>query len=176
MAFLNFDKCMAFVFAREAGYVNDPDDDGGPTNMGITMRTLAQWRGHPVSVQDVKDLAKGEARAIYHQHYWMTVSGDALPPGVDLIAFDFGVNAGPVRAVMELQRALRIASDGHVGPITLRSIGAFTPTDLINRYTAARLSYYQGLAKWPVFKNGWSVRIAEARAAAIGMATAKSPS
>lgn len=31
-----------------------PQDAGGATNMGITVATLARWRGRAVSVDDVR--------------------------------------------------------------------------------------------------------------------------
>ena len=35
-----FEKCLGIVFGTEGGYVNDPVDRGGPTNMGVTAGTL----------------------------------------------------------------------------------------------------------------------------------------
>ena len=45
----NFGACLDFVFEREGGYVDDPHDPGGATNMGITLATLAAWRGREVT-------------------------------------------------------------------------------------------------------------------------------
>src|SRR4051794_13371623 len=38
-----FAECLAFTLAQEGGYVDDPYDPGGATNMGITLATLRQW-------------------------------------------------------------------------------------------------------------------------------------
>lgn len=40
-----FKYCLAIVLEFEGGYVNHPNDPGGATNMGITHKTLAAWRG-----------------------------------------------------------------------------------------------------------------------------------
>ena len=34
-----FDACLAFTLREEGGYVDDPADPGGATNMGITLAT-----------------------------------------------------------------------------------------------------------------------------------------
>ena len=34
----DFNKAIAIILKHEGGYVNDPDDPGGETNMGITKR------------------------------------------------------------------------------------------------------------------------------------------
>jgi lysozyme family protein len=38
-----FDICLAFTLKTEGGYVDNPADPGGATNMGITLATLRQW-------------------------------------------------------------------------------------------------------------------------------------
>lgn len=104
-----------WVLEYEGGFVNHPRDPGGATNMGITRRTLAAWRGHPVSVQDVRDLTKSEAMAIYKAHYWDAVQGDRLPRGLDYAVYDYAVNSGPGRAARDLQRCLGVTVDGIIG-------------------------------------------------------------
>ena len=47
-------RALASVFENEGGYSNKPADPGGPTNFGITQRTLAAWRKHPVTEQDAE--------------------------------------------------------------------------------------------------------------------------
>ena len=45
MARDNFAACLAELLVHEGGHVDHPKDPGGPTNMGITIATLADWRG-----------------------------------------------------------------------------------------------------------------------------------
>lgn len=39
-----FKKLMSFIFKSEGGYVNHPNDRGGPTNMGVTQATFNDYR------------------------------------------------------------------------------------------------------------------------------------
>ena len=40
---MEFDQLVDRVLEREGGYVNHPDDRGGPTNYGITQRVYSDW-------------------------------------------------------------------------------------------------------------------------------------
>ena len=55
MAAGNFALALALVLESEGGYVDDPRDPGGATNLGITRATLARWRGRDVSKAEVRD-------------------------------------------------------------------------------------------------------------------------
>jgi len=38
-----FDICLAFTLRQDGGYVDDPADPGGATNMGIILATYREW-------------------------------------------------------------------------------------------------------------------------------------
>ena len=63
-----FDEIIKMLFGIEGGYVNDPDDMGGPTNYGITQDTFDAWQ--KINNQprgSVKtDLTPKEAKDIYY--------------------------------------------------------------------------------------------------------------
>jgi lysozyme family protein len=66
------DAIISEVLAREGGYVDHPADRGGPTNFGITLATLADFVGHPVTASDVRLLDETTARTIYRSRYiWL---------------------------------------------------------------------------------------------------------
>lgn len=120
---------IAGVFAIEGGYVNDPNDSGGETNLGITEQVA---RAHGFE-QPMGDLPYGLATHIYSTDYIYKPGFDRvlmLSPAVGTKVVDAGVNAGPGRSGRWLQMALndlsrggrdypRIAEDGAVGPATL---------------------------------------------------------
>jgi Glycosyl hydrolase 108/Predicted Peptidoglycan domain len=164
-----FGSCMAVVLREEGGFVDNPADPGGATNMGITLRTLAAWRHAPTSVEDVRNLSVDEAERIYRAHYWNAMSCDSLPAGVDLMVFDFGVNAGPEEAIRTLQRAVGVTADGRMGPATLGAVARMNPADLTARLAEERLNFYRGLSTFSTFGAGWTRRVDEVKADALKM-------
>lgn len=165
-----FDACLAEVLKHEGGYVDHPDDPGGATNMGITHATLAAWRGKAVTKADVKALQRAEVASIYRSRYWLPVNGDALPPGVDLVLFDFAVNSGPARAVKTLQRVLGVTQDGAIGPVTMAALKASPgPVTVIMDMSDARMAFLKSLKTWPTFGRGWTRRVDEVEAAAMAV-------
>lgn len=165
-----FARCVAEVLKHEGGYVDHPKDPGGATNRGITLATLADWRGSPVTKAEVQALSEKEAREIYRAKYWNAVQGDALPAGVDLAVFDFAVNSGPGRAVRSLQWQLGIPADGAIGPVTLAAVRRVNAARLAGDLCRARLAWLRGLPTWDAFGKGWTARVVDVERAALGMA------
>lgn len=66
--------CLAEILKHEGGYADHPSDPGGATNMGITHKTLARWRGidpwWDLPKTEIQGLARSEASAIYKALYW----------------------------------------------------------------------------------------------------------
>jgi lysozyme family protein len=164
-----FDACMPFIFKAEGGYSDNPADPGGPTNYGITLATLRAYEGDPnLTADDVKKLTPAVAKEIYRTAYWNRMQCGALPAGLDLEVFDFGVNSGPAESVKTLQRLVGVTQDGSVGPITLAAVAQFNVGDLIGRFAQARLAFYQSL-NMPEFEQGWATRVAQIQTAAATM-------
>jgi Glycosyl hydrolase 108/Predicted Peptidoglycan domain len=164
-----FDACMPFIFKAEGGYSDNPADPGGPTNFGITLATLRAYEGAPnLTAEDVQKLTPAIAKEIYRTAYWNRMQCGALPAGLDLEVFDFGVNSGPAESVKALQRLVGVTQDGSVGPITLAAVGQFNVGDLIGRFAQARLAFYQSL-NMPEFEQGWATRVAQIQTAATKM-------
>jgi lysozyme family protein len=169
----DFDLCLAFTLKAEGGYVDNPADPGGATNMGITLATLRQWSDEPgLGPTQVEDMTLRTARAIYRSLYWNPLQGNALPKGVDLSVFDMGVNAGIWRSARLLQQALGFTGedvDGCVGPETLAATAKYDPRSLINDLAERQAAYYRRLEDFPTFGTGWLDRTQARREAALGM-------
>ncbi len=172
MSSKNYDACMAHILKWEGGYVDHPKDPGGATNHGITHKTLAAFRGRPVTKADVKALTKKEAGRIYRFRYWNVIKGDELPQGIDLVAFDPAVNSGPSRGAKWLQAALGVAADGRIGNETLgAALNAPDPVAVVQRACAARMGFLRKLGTWSTFGRGWARRVADTEAEAVAMAS-----
>lgn len=170
--------CLAQILKHEGGYADHSADPGGATNMGITHKTLARWRGiEPwwgLDKAEVRTLEKAEAAAIYKALYWERVKAGSLPRGVDLAVFDFAVNSGPDRAVKLLQALVGTTRDGFVGPVTLAAVAKRDSRALIEALCDQRLNFLQRLSAFATFGRGWTSRVADIRATALADA-AKAP-
>ena len=148
-----FDACLAEVLRHEGGYVDDPRDRGGATNLGLTLASFSQGLGRAASVAELKALTPEGAAPIYRRLYWRLAGCGDLPPGLDLMVFDTAVNMG----VGEARRLLRAAGQGSVGI-------------LIRRMNALRAARYRALRAFDVFGAGWMRRLAEVTAKALAEA------
>jgi len=165
----NFPKSLAFVLKNEGGNDDDHADHGGRTSRGITQREYDAWRQmQGLDVQDVWTAPQSDIEDIYHSQYWNPLC-DSFPSGIDYLYFDMAVNGGPHRAAVLLQRALGIADDGRIGPLTRQALAKETDlSSLIDRYTNAKRSFYISLHQ-PRFHKGWLNRCDDVRANARTM-------
>ena len=164
-----FDLCSEQILTHERGFVKHPLDPGGATNMGITLRTLRAWRDKDVTEDDVETLSRDEAKDIYRSQYWNVMKCDDLPQGVDLMVFDFGVNAGPRASIQILQRAAGAEADGSIGPLTLRAVRTAEARALIDALARMRIDFYRKLTTFETFGGGWEKRVEEIRKQALLM-------
>lgn len=149
---MSFDSCFDALIDHEGGYVNDPRDPGGETKFGISKRAYPHL--------DIAALTLADAKAIYRRDYWDRAHCDQLPAGLAFDLFDTAVNSGIGQAIRFLQRAVGVADDGVIGPITLANIQRADAEALQARYNGHRLAFMAKLSNWPVFGKGWALRIA----------------
>lgn len=92
----NFNKALQFLFPSEGGYVDDKDDLGGPTNMGITQDTYNYYRKNQgLPRKDVQYITKGEAVDLYYKYYWKPSGADDVSdPNMAVTLFDTAVLHG----------------------------------------------------------------------------------
>lgn len=157
----NFDKALAAVLVHEGGYVNNPKDPGGMTNLGCTKTVWEEHCGHPVDEKVMRALTPVDVAPLYRQKYWDKVKGDDLPSGVDYVVFDAAINSGPGRAAKWLQACVGVEPDGGIGPKTLAAVRAFDAKQLIDDYGKRRLSFLYDLPTWDTFGKGWARRVNE---------------
>lgn len=147
-----------FTVLQEEGYQRVPlaGDPGGDTQYGITQARLSEWRGRPVAVADVYALTYEEAGAIFHGGYWNALRCDRLWPGLDLMAADHAFNAGVGASSRVLQRALGVAQDGRIGPITLGAVDAVPDrAAFLGHLRDVQRADYLAKADFPRFGDEW---------------------
>jgi lysozyme family protein len=166
----DFDIALPITLQFEGGYVNNPSDPGGETNLGITIAVF-QRAAHPLLGLDptsanLQALTPAQAGIIYKANYWSPVRADSYPlQDLANIVFDFYVNAG-THASSLLQRVLNtlgttppLIVDGGIGPATLTALAAQPQPAVYSAYKQGRIDYYTALgATYPMFLKGWLAR------------------
>ena len=175
----DFNKAIKVVLKHEGGYVNNPNDSGGATNFGISLRFLKDHeegdfnKDGVVNVTDIKNMTIEQAAAIYKLFWWDKYRyGQIIDQTIAVKIFDFSVNMGAKRAHILLQEALNEAfdlnlkPDGIIGPATMQVINAIKDggeeQKLITAYCDTAWGFYQRLiaknSKLKVFEKGWKNR------------------
>lgn len=121
---IEFDK----VVLAEGGYVNDKDDNGGETYLGISRKFNPNWKGWTIvdqikkqykSVKDInkalsnnKDVIK-YAKELYKKKYWDVMELDDITiSGIQHQMFDAAVNMGVSVAISIMQESVGMPKTG----------------------------------------------------------------
>ncbi len=129
------DEIFNAILGKEGGYVNHPDDKGGPTNWGITQ---AVARAHGFT-GDMRNLTRQQALDILTADYWTGPRFDLVSevsPAIAAELCDTGVNMGPSVQTKWFQRWLNVfniqgslypdlIADGFIGPRTISALKSY---------------------------------------------------
>lgn len=165
----NVYKLAPWIFKWEGGFVNDPDDLGGATNMGVTISTWKQV-GYDkdgdgdIDVDDLHLLTREDVvNRVLKPHYWDRWKADDIKSqSVANILVDW-VWASGAHGIKIPQRLLGVTVDGIVGPKTIAAVNARNPRELFDMIKIARFDFIEDIChKRPTnnkFKRGWMNRI-----------------
>lgn len=165
----NVYKLAPWILKWEGGFVNDPDDLGGATNMGVTISTWKQV-GYDkdgdgdIDVDDLHLLTREDVvNRVLKPHYWDRWKADDIKSqSVANILVDW-VWASGAHGIKIPQRLLGVTVDGIVGPKTLAAVNARNPRELFDMIKLARFDFIEDICrKRPAnnkFKRGWMNRI-----------------
>jgi len=172
----NFDFAIPLILKAEGfrpghtGLVDDPDDPGGPTNYGVSLRALRKlgplvgdFDGDgDVDADDISFMTYDDAVNIYKGWYWRP-EFDVLHREVAYRLADHWVNAGPTAMARVAQRAIRamlrpIEVDGKYGAKTNSAI-ELCGTNILPAIRSERAGFYRELiaknATFEKYRNGW---------------------
>lgn len=138
-----FQRAFQHTVRFEGGFVDDPDDPGGATNYGVSLRYLLSTgeieafdydADGDVDADDIRKMTPEDAQKIYAERFWFDWMTTFKYELLAVKVFDFGVNTGPGQAGKFLQRAIneqlprghRLIVDGIVGPATCRIVKDLT--------------------------------------------------
>ncbi|WP_203225034.1 glycosyl hydrolase 108 family protein [Novilysobacter arseniciresistens] len=172
-----FHKVSRVVLANEGGFVDDPDDAGGATNMGIAWRTWQNYAktdlGVDPTLENLKRLTEDQAETIYRKRYWEPRGFCRIDnPRVALMVYDWTITSG--KAVREVQQVLSgrfgadVTVDNAMGGQTIDAINDVPDQEaLLNAIADARKDYYRSLTfnrdgsrnSNQKFLKGWLARV-----------------
>lgn len=137
-----FDKVMVWVFEDEGGVTLSQDEPGGISVYGVSRTAFSEYRGRPVSIEEMKSLTKAAAFVFYREKFWNVIAPDK-PAGFRYAAFDWAINSGP-RLALEYVPQARNADE----------------------LCDMRIAYLKTLPGWSKYGKGWTNRVNRVRARA----------
>lgn len=177
---ISFDVAFDYLLPNEGGLTNDPNDAGGMTKYGISLRFLRACglrydfdKNGIVDESEINNLTLLQARLIYKNEFWCIEFEKINSQIIVNYIFDMWVNMGKKQAIRIVQRALWacgisrtvIKDDGILGPQTLTRINQISGTLLNVALRSERAAVYRLIvATHPennVFLNGWLARAYE---------------
>ena len=165
----NWQKSFELMLKSEGGFVNNPADPGGMTNLGVTKATWESWVGRPSDEKEMRSLTPEKVEPLYKRKFWDACDCDLLPDGLDYLVFDFAVNAGIGRSVKTLQSCVDATMDGQIGKNTLGAVSNFPVDVVIFKFSDEKVKYYKQLPTFPTFGKGWLARVETAKENALKM-------
>lgn len=153
----------------EGGYVNDPLDAGGATNMGVTIAT---WKAvgydkdgdGDIDANDVKLMTKKDFNKVLKQ-YWDRWQGDKIVnQSIANILVDWVWGSGKW-GIKIPQRILGLNDDGVVGDITLNAVNSANQKKLFDKIYLARTQFLNDIVvrkpSQKRFIKGWMNRLSD---------------
>ncbi len=153
-------KAALWVAAWEGPFHDDPNDPGGATAWGVSLRY------HPdLTVDQLRQWTQVQGAAFLATHYWPK-NADKLPVGIATAFLAFSVLEGPIEAVRQLQRATGAAVDGQIGPETVAAaarlplgwVSEMQPGLLVSFYRACMEHLQANSPNWSRDGAGWATR------------------
>lgn len=174
----DFIPSLDLLLKHEGGYSNNPNDPGGPTKYGISLRFLRSQKVLPadfdddgdIDIEDIKDMTLEEASSIYKMEFWDKLGiSRILDQRIANMVFGIAVNTGPNRSISILQKAIDaicagdVSVDGCIGDKTIKAVNSINSLKLLLSLKLKCASFYQSLVtanpKLRIFLKGWLNRV-----------------
>jgi len=165
----NINLLAPIILKWEGGFVEDPLDAGGATNMGITIAT---WRsvGYDkdgdgiVDAKDIKLLTKADFTPVLKQYWDRWKADDIQNQSVANILVDWVWGSGKW-GIKIPQRIMNITDDGIVGNTTISVLNAQAAPIIFDKIYRARVQFLNDIVtrkpSQKRFIKGWLNRLAD---------------
>lgn len=188
----NFCIANSFTQKWEKGYVNHPNDPGGATFNGVSLRFLKQTGidvngdGH-IDAKDIRAMYERNDQAtvdeIFYKAFWRDPGLDRFNSlHIQTALYDTNVNTGRTQSAKCLQRALNFVAggsplkvDGIIGPKTLalaQELACGRGPAVAHAFLEARQNFHNVLVQsspypdgrdYRPFAKGWRNRVDDLR-------------
>lgn len=147
----------AYNRAARKGVINDPNDLGGATLVGVTIgtyRSYCRYKGQKTpTVTDLKNMPYKVWRDIVYTMFWNKWKADTIEDqSVANMVVDWVWHSGSA-TIRKVQTLLGVTADGIVGPKTISAINA--DKDINNKIYAARKAYFENIVKNKPSQKKW---------------------
>lgn len=151
---MQFAEALDHILLYEGGLVDHPQDPGGITKYGISLRAYPE-----LGADGIRNLTKKKAGELYKRDYWDAAHCADFPDYLRLMLFDCAVNQGVGYAVKAAQAAVNAKTDGTVGPKTIDAAKRAEPHKALHKFAMNRFLRYKNNKNWNVFGDGWASRL-----------------
>ena len=182
----NFSIAQKFTAKWEGGESDHPDDGGGLTKYGVSLRFLQELAAEsqanrdtldrmgvilPVTRNTIRCLTETQAAGLFRWQMWNTLSLDLIPLRPAVVLYDAAVNSGPRQSVKFAQRGYNacvtygqpLDADGIMGPATRKAMQQADTEKIIMSMLDQREQFYRDLVaakpSQEVFLKGWLNRV-----------------
>lgn len=185
----NFNIAHKFTAKWEGGESDHPDDGGGLTKYGVSLKFLGGLSGTqsnrdvlermgirlPITRQVIYDLTRDQAASLFRWQFWDKLKLSLIPLRPAVVLYDAAVNSGPAQSVKLAQRGYNrcvaygqpLVVDGIMGPATRAAMQLADTDKALTAMLDAREKFFQTIVannpSQQVFLRGWINRVDDLR-------------
>jgi lysozyme family protein len=174
-----FEKAFSYLLSNEGYFVENPQDAGGATQFGISLRFFERLSlgeadlNHDMKIDqnDIKLIDIQEAKKIYKKFFWDLIKADKIKnPIIAIKCFDTAVDIGVKKTVKFMQEALnyirmlntekKLLVDGVIGIHTLDRLNMLSEKQnkmFLHEFIDLLQIYYKSI-NTNTFIHGWLIR------------------
>ena len=156
-----------FALSAKNGWSDDPDDTGGATMCGVTLRTYSAWcnaKGYPLpSKNDLKKIPYLHWRDVLKTYFWdKCLASHIKTKSIACIIVDWVWASGP-GMIKKIQKIVGSLQDGIIGPKTIAAINKMDQAELFTKIKEARFAYIDDICRIrptnEKYRKGWTNRL-----------------
>lgn len=161
----NFNQSLDYLLSNEGGWSNRAADRGGPTMLGVTLKTYSEYLGREATVEELQLLNKETVAPIYYHLFWSRLRLSFVNNNNFATAIlDTGANEGVMTASLITQKTLcslllDVDIDGVIGPRTCEMLDKADQNKFIAAFEKEVEDHYNAIVahdpKEAVNLHGW---------------------